>query len=54
VGHRAADDKQNAGLIVSQIVVDALEGLKAQYPKVSSERIEQLRSIREELISGAK
>jgi PPK2 family polyphosphate:nucleotide phosphotransferase len=41
-----ADDKQNARLIVSQIVVDALEGLNAHYPKVSAERVAQLQAIR--------
>src|SRR5689334_5245286 len=31
-----ADDKENARLIVSQIVVDTLDGLKMSYPKVSA------------------
>ena len=44
-----ADDKDNARLIVSQIVVDALEGLKAHYPKATAEREAQLQSIRAEL-----
>jgi len=44
-----ADSKENARLIVSQIVVDALEGLKARYPKVTAERAEQLQKIRAEL-----
>jgi PPK2 family polyphosphate:nucleotide phosphotransferase len=44
-----ADDKDNARLIVSQIVVDALEGLKPHYPKVTPERAAQLQSIRAEL-----
>ena len=44
-----ADDKENARLIVSQIVVDTLEGLSMSYPKVSAERALQLQSIRAEL-----
>ena len=44
-----ADDKENARLIVSQIVLDTLEGLDMSYPKVSAEREQQLRTIRQEL-----
>ncbi len=44
-----ADDKENARLIVSQIVVDTLEGLGMTYPKVTAERAEQLKSIRAKL-----
>ncbi|WP_131116462.1 ADP-polyphosphate phosphotransferase [Lichenihabitans psoromatis] len=44
-----ADDKENARLIVSQIVVDTLEGLDMSYPKVSAERQQQLQAIRREL-----
>ena len=32
-----ADDKENARLIVSQIVLDTLEGLEMTYPKTSDE-----------------
>ena len=46
-----ADDKENARLIVSQIVVDALEGLNMSYPKTSPERHEELLSIRKQLES---
>jgi PPK2 family polyphosphate:nucleotide phosphotransferase len=46
-----ADDKDNARLIVSQIVVDALEGLKAHYPKATAERVAQLQSIRAQLMA---
>ena len=46
-----ADDKENARLIVSQIVVDTLEGLKMHYPEVTAERAGQLQSIRAELMS---
>ena len=44
-----ADDKENARLIVSQIVLDTLEGLKMTYPKSSAERRRELLSLREGL-----
>ena len=44
-----ADDKENARLIVSQIVLDTLEGLKMTYPKMSVERRHELLSIRKQL-----
>ena len=44
-----ADDKDNARLIVSQIVVDTLEGLNMSYPKTTPERHKELQSIRQEL-----
>jgi PPK2 family polyphosphate:nucleotide phosphotransferase len=46
-----ADDKENARLIVSQIVVDTLQGLKMHYPKTTAERATELQSIRAELTS---
>jgi PPK2 family polyphosphate:nucleotide phosphotransferase len=45
-----ADDKPNARLIVSQIILDTLNGLEMTYPEVSSERRNELQSIRERLI----
>jgi len=48
-----ADDKDNARLIVSQIVVDALEALKSDYPKASAERVAQLEAIRVGLTAEA-
>ena len=42
-----ADDKDNARLIVSQIVLDAFERLKMAYPKTTTERHAELLSIRE-------
>jgi PPK2 family polyphosphate:nucleotide phosphotransferase len=45
-----ADDKQNARLIVSQIVVDTLAELKMAYPKTSAERRRELHSIRKQLL----
>ena len=44
-----ADDKQNAQLIVSQILVDTLHGLKMQYPQASSTRADELLEIRKHL-----
>ncbi len=45
-----ADDKENARLIVSQIVVDTLDGLGMSYPTVTAEREGQLQAIRAELV----
>jgi PPK2 family polyphosphate:nucleotide phosphotransferase len=44
-----ADDKENARLIVSQIVVDTLEGLNMAYPKTSAKRHAELLTIRKRL-----
>ena len=41
-----ADDKENARLLVSQIVLDALDELKMAYPKTTARRREELQSIR--------
>ena len=42
-----ADDKENARLIVSQIVVDTFDDLKMAYPKTTPKRRLELKSIRE-------
>ena len=47
-----ADDKANARLIVSQIILDTLNGLEMTYPEVNAERRNELQSIRERLING--
>jgi PPK2 family polyphosphate:nucleotide phosphotransferase len=44
-----ADDKENARLIVSEIVVDTLKGLEISYPKTSDERHQELLEIRKQL-----
>jgi len=44
-----ADDKDNARLIVSQIVLDALQGLKLSYPAVTAARRQELKAIRKQL-----
>jgi PPK2 family polyphosphate:nucleotide phosphotransferase len=45
-----ADDKNNARLIVSEIILDTLEGLKMSYPKTSEERRRELLAIRQQLV----
>jgi PPK2 family polyphosphate:nucleotide phosphotransferase len=45
-----ADDKLNARLIVSQIVVNTLESLNMSYPKTSPARHRELEAIRHELM----
>ena len=44
-----ADDKQNARLIVSRILLDALDGLKMSYPETDQARRDELLSIRAQL-----
>ena len=44
-----ADDKQNARLIVSQVVVDALKGLRMKYPNADAKRRRELLAIRSRL-----
>ncbi len=44
-----ADDKENARLIVSQIILDTFEGLKMTYPRTSAKRRRELQLIRRRL-----
>jgi PPK2 family polyphosphate:nucleotide phosphotransferase len=44
-----ADDKENARLIVSRIVLDALQYLKMAYPKTTEKRRQELQAIGKEL-----
>jgi polyphosphate kinase 2 (PPK2 family) len=44
-----ADDKRNARLIISQIVVDTLQSLKLTYPQTDKTRLKELRSLRRQL-----
>ena len=44
-----ADDKENARLIVSQIVLDTLEDLKMAYPKTTKKRRMELQAIGKQL-----
>ena len=41
-----ADDKENARLIISQVILDVFENLKMVYPKLSPQRRKELLSIR--------
>jgi PPK2 family polyphosphate:nucleotide phosphotransferase len=45
-----ADDKENARLIVSRIVLDTLNELKMSYPKTIAKRRRELKSIRKLLV----
>jgi PPK2 family polyphosphate:nucleotide phosphotransferase len=45
-----ADDKENARLIVSKIVLETLEGLNMAYPDVSADRRAELLAIRKQLV----
>jgi PPK2 family polyphosphate:nucleotide phosphotransferase len=45
-----ADDKEAARLIVSQIVLETLEGLKMNYPRTDAKRRRELLSIRKRLV----
>ena len=45
-----ADDKENARLIVSQIVLDAIRSLKPGYPEPTKEDIKKLQAIRKQLL----
>jgi hypothetical protein len=44
-----ADDKENAWLVVSKIVLDTLDSLKMSYPKFTNERRDELLAIRAQL-----
>ena len=46
-----ADDKANARLIVSKIILDTLESLKLRYPETSAERRAELQTIRARLLA---
>jgi len=44
-----ADDKKNARLIISQIILDTMNKLGMAYPKVSAAQMEELKAIRGQL-----
>jgi PPK2 family polyphosphate:nucleotide phosphotransferase len=44
-----ADDKINARLVVSQIVLDTLKDLKMEFPKPTKEHLKELQAIRRQL-----
>ena len=45
-----ADDKKNARLIISRIILDTLKALDMHYPQIDDERRHELLSIRQQLI----
>ena len=45
-----ADDKENTGLIISRIILDALKALKMSYPKPSPARRRELQAVRKRLL----
>jgi len=45
-----ADDKENARLIISKIILDTLKSLQMQYPKTSKTRRKELEAIRKQLV----
>ena len=45
-----ADDKEDTGLIISRIVLDALQALKMAYPKSSAQRRRELQAIGKQLV----
>ncbi len=47
-----ADDKLNARLIMSSIVLEALKDLKLRYPQLDAKRVKQLQSFRKVLAKG--
>jgi PPK2 family polyphosphate:nucleotide phosphotransferase len=49
-----ADDKENARLIVAQVVVEMLQELKMSYPKTDAKRKKELRTIRRLLATPEK
>lgn len=49
-----ADDKKDARLIISQILLDTLEGLRMSYPQADKERRKELEEARKLLIDQAK
>lgn len=44
-----ADDKEDARLIISQTILDTLNGLKMSYPQPSPSRLKDLKAIRKQL-----
>ncbi|HEY5580509.1 MAG TPA: ADP-polyphosphate phosphotransferase [Rhodoferax sp.] len=45
-----ADDKENARLIISRIVLDTLNSLNMSYPETDAKRQQELRLIRQQLV----
>jgi PPK2 family polyphosphate:nucleotide phosphotransferase len=49
-----ADDKQNARLIISKVIIETLKSMPISYPKLDPKRRKELRSIRQQLESEGK
>ena len=49
-----ADDKENAHLIISQVIVDTLKGLKMSYPQADAKRRKELLQMRKSLQQSQK
>jgi len=49
-----ADDKENARLIVSEVILDTFRGLDMSYPKISPDRLRELQTIRKQLVKEGK
>ena len=47
-----ADDKRNARLFVSSVILNTLEGLEVDYPSVSPEALAEMASLRERLAAA--
>jgi PPK2 family polyphosphate:nucleotide phosphotransferase len=47
-----ADDKENARLVISEVIVETLKDLKLKYPKVSAARRKELAAMRRLLAGG--
>jgi len=45
-----ADDKKNARLLISQIVLDTLKDLRLEYPKPDKQRLKELKALRQKLV----
>lgn len=45
-----ADDKENARLIVAQIILKTFESLQLNYPQADQKHLQELRSIRQQLL----
>ena len=44
-----ADDKENARLLISRIILDTFEALKMQFPQPDAQRKQELQAIRQQL-----
>lgn len=49
-----ADDKLSMRLIISQIITDAMDDFKMEHPRPNAQRIQELKSIRQQLTTHEK